>query len=405
MGVEYMDYIVADKWVIPEADQEYFTEKVVYLPDTYLPACATVTIAENKPSREENGLPAEGFVFCSFNQSYKITPQIFDIWMQILKKTPESVLWLMKLNRFAVANLQKEAASRGVDPQRLIFATRVPRIEDHLARYSLADLFLDTTPYNAHTTASDALYIGLPVLTCQGRAFPGRVATSLLQAIGMPELIAGSLQEYQELAIKFAQDSSLLAGVKSKLIRNREIYPLFDTIRFCRNLESAFVSMWERQQKGERPTSFTVTAQPIRTIPSVREETTIPERNVVRETKKTRDQLIQQALALQEQGELLKAADSFKQILQESPLDIVSIFSLGVISLNSGNPETSLQYFDRAAELNPQFPFTWFNRGMVLQLLQRHEDALASYNRAVAIDPSYSQAIERRDALAVLLKL
>jgi len=392
MGVEYIDYILADRWVIPEADREFFTEKVVYLPETYLPTDATVTVADRTPAREECGLPAKGFVFCSFNHSYKITPRIFDVWMNILRMTPGSVLWLMKLNSFAEVNLQKEAVLRGIDPGRLIFATRVPDVEDHLARYRLADLFLDTTPYNAHSTASDALLVGLPVLTCQGNAFPGRVAGSLLHTIGMPELIAGSLQEYQELAVRFAHDRSLLEEIKCKLVKNRDSYPLFDAKRHCRNLEAAFIAMWERQQRGEEPASFSVAAEDMTTL---EQKTDIHER----------EQQLKLALALQEQGDLPQAAAIFRQILETYPGDIVSLYSLGVISMNTGNPEASLHYFDRTAEQNPRFPQTWCNRGVVLQALQRPQEAMASYNRALEIDPAYTQAKERRDALAAIRSL
>ena len=401
LGVEYMDYILADRWVIPESDCEHFTENVVYLPDSYLPADDTLTIADRTPTREECGLPAEGFIFCSFNHSYKITPKIFDIWMQILTATPGSVLWLMKLNSSAEANLQREAGARGVDSRRLIFATRVPDIRDHLARYRLADLFLDTTPYNAHTTASDALFVGLPVLTCQGSAFPGRVAGSLLHAIGMPELIAGSLQEYQDLAIRLAQDHSLLDGLRQKLLNNHSTYPLFDTKKQCRSIEAAFIAMWERQQGGKRPASFSVPGQsvPIE-VPIMHPETIVAPDN---ESGITTEQKRNQALAFQQNGELGKAEAAFRQILIDNPNDVISLYSLGVITLNMGDPETSLKYFDRAAGLVPMFAPTWFNRGMVLQTLGRNEAALASFNRALEIDASHVQAQAARDALAASL--
>ena len=258
LGVEYMDYILADSVVIPDGDQCHYLEKVVHLPGSYLPADATLNVAEETPSRVAYGLPAEGFVFCSFNHAYKINPTIFEVWMRILKRCPGSVLWLMKLNSTAELNLRKEAEARGIDPARLVFATRVPKIEDHLARYRLADLFLDTTPYNAHTTACDALYVGLPVLTCLGKAFPGRVAASLLRAIGLTDLITVSLTDYEELGVRLAHDSLLLAQFKERLKANRESYPLFKTVEFCRNLEYAYSVMWERSLRGESPTSFQV---------------------------------------------------------------------------------------------------------------------------------------------------
>lgn len=243
MGAEFMDYILADRVVIPEAFQHCYTEQVVYLPDTYLPTNSGMKVSERKPAREEAGLPSVGFVFCSFSHDYKINPPVFDVWMRILAKVEGSVIWLMSRDKMAQDNLKREASSRGINPERLVFATRVPLIEDHLARYALADLFLDTFPYNAHTTAADALFVGLPVLTCQGKTFPGRVAGSLLKAIGMDELIASSPEDYEKMAINLAEDNLRLNGLKNKLALNKNTHALFDTTRFCRNLESAYCAM------------------------------------------------------------------------------------------------------------------------------------------------------------------
>lgn len=243
MGTDYYDYILADHHVIPEEHRQFYSEKVAYLPDTYLPTDGSVQISERTPTRAECDLPETGFIFCSFSHDYKISPPLFDVWMRLLWKVPGSVLWLMSRGEVAQNNLRKEAAARGVDPARLVFANRVPRVEDHLARYRQANLFLDTHPYNAHTTAADALMAGLPVLTYMGNAFPARVAGSLLQAIGLPELITHSLADYEALALKLATTPSLLADMKSRLRVNKETSPLFDTERFCRNLESAFEAM------------------------------------------------------------------------------------------------------------------------------------------------------------------
>lgn len=254
MGVDYMDYILADRQVIPESQQQFYSEKIAYLPDTYLPTDGSLKIAERTPTREEMGLPATGVIFCSFNHDYKITPPIFAVWMRILEQVPGSVLWLMKLNDAAQRNLRTEAQNRGVDPERLIFATRVPLVEDHLARYRLADLFLDTSPYNAHTTASDALLAGLPVLTYMGQTFSGRVAGSLLNAIGLPELITHTLEDYEALAVKLALDSHSLAELKAKLAANQKTHPLFNTELFSKNLEQAFIKMWNAAQQNEKMT-------------------------------------------------------------------------------------------------------------------------------------------------------
>ena len=253
MGTSYHDYIIADRHIIPEEFRNSYSEKVVYLSDTYLPTDSALEIANTTPPRREYGLPDTGFVFCSFNHDYKINPQIFDIWMRLLTKIPGSVLWLMKLNESAELNLRKEAAARGVNPERIIFATRVPRIEDHLARYRMADLFLDTFPCNAHSTASDVLRAGLPIVTCCGKAFAGRVAAGLLNVVGLPELITETPADYEQLALKLASDKKALDKIRKKLGKNLTNTPLFDTELYCRNLEAAFSAMWKRNQQGLSP--------------------------------------------------------------------------------------------------------------------------------------------------------
>jgi predicted O-linked N-acetylglucosamine transferase (SPINDLY family) len=258
MAADYVNYVIADRTVIPEDHHRFFTEQVVYLPDTYQCNDSKRAIAPRAPSRFEVGLPERGFVFCCFNNNHKILPQMFDVWMRLLRQVEGSVLWLLQDNAAVVRNLSREAQARGVSPERLIFARRcLP--PDHLARQRLADLFLDTLPYNAHTTCSDALWAGLPVLTVLGGSFAGRVAASLLSAIGLPELIARSLDEYEALALKLARDRGALVAIKEKLARHRDTYPLFDTARFTRNLEAAYVTMWERYQRGEPPRTFAVT--------------------------------------------------------------------------------------------------------------------------------------------------
>ncbi len=250
MGTKYMDYIVADRHVIPPAHAQFYNEKVVYLPDSYLPAASGLKIADRTPTRAECGLPDEGVVFCSFNHDYKIAPHVFAVWMNLLREVPGSVLWLMSRNPLSQENLRKEAAARGVDPDRLVFAQRVPRVEDHLARYRQADLFLDTHPYNAHTTCADALMSGLPVVTCMGGAFPSRVAGSLLHAAGVPELVTSSLADYEALALQLARDPQRLAALKAKLIASQPTNALCDADAFCRNLEAIYTSMWRQTQLG-----------------------------------------------------------------------------------------------------------------------------------------------------------
>jgi protein O-GlcNAc transferase len=258
MGADYIDYIIADRTVIPEDQQQFYMEKVVYLPDAYQANDDRRAISDETPARAEAGLPDTGFVFCSFNNSFKITPFVFDRWMNLLRQVEGSVLWLLEGNPWVPANLRREAEQRGVSGDRLVFAPRT-KLEDHLARHRLADLFLDTLPYNAHTTASDALWAGLPVVTCLGSTFAARVAASLLAAVGLPELVTHSLDDYEALALNLARDRDLLDGVKAKLADHRLRCPLFDTAGFTRHIEAAYSTMVTRHGNGEAPASFVVT--------------------------------------------------------------------------------------------------------------------------------------------------
>jgi predicted O-linked N-acetylglucosamine transferase (SPINDLY family) len=258
LGTPSYDYLLADRYVIPESDQALYDEKVVCLPHCFQPNDATRPIAERTPTRAECGLPDAGFVFCCFNTHYKINPRLFDVWMRLLDTVAGSVLWLSAGNETALRNLRREASARGIAPERLVFAERVPEMADHLARYRLADLFLDTLPYNAHTTASDALWAGVPLLTCAGNSYAARVSASLLATIGCPELITSSLEDYATLATRLAQTPALLGELRSRLAHNRLTTPLFDTRRYCRDLESAYVTMWERCKRAETPQSFAV---------------------------------------------------------------------------------------------------------------------------------------------------
>lgn len=260
MGADYMDYILADSHVIPSGQDAFYAEKVVRLPHSYQVNDSQRTIAPDNPSRASVGLPDSGFVFCSFNNNYKITPGIFSIWMRLLLKVQGSVLWLLEDNPAASRHLKQEAELHGVASTRLVFAPRMP-LDAHLARHRLADLFLDTLPINAHTTASDALWAGLPVLTCVGEAFASRVASSLLHAVGLPEMVSQDLGAYEYLALKLAHTPDLLANIKVRLAQNRLTHPLFDTYRFRQHIESAYSAMYERHMQGLPAAGFTV--QPI----------------------------------------------------------------------------------------------------------------------------------------------
>ena len=252
LGAPFMDYIVADDVVIPPDSRALYDEKVVSLP-WFQPNDTARAVSDRTFTRAEFGLPEEAFVFCCFNTHYKITPQVFDLWMRIMRAVPSGVLWLRELSTAGVANLRREAERRGVSAQRLHFAPLLPEMADHLARQRLADLFLDTVPYNAHTTASDALWVGLPVLTLAGCSYAARVGASLLEAVGLPELITRSAAEYEALAIALAGDRERLAGLRRRLLAGRDSAPLFDTVRHARHLEAALDAIHVRRRAGLPP--------------------------------------------------------------------------------------------------------------------------------------------------------
>jgi len=254
-GAEYIDYIIADPIIIPTESQQYYSEKVVYLPNSYLVYDTQRSMPDRAFTKDDLGLPKNSFVFCCFNNNYKITPNTFDGWVRILKAVKGSVLWLLEDNPIAVSNLRKEAQFRGLDPNRLVFAKRMDPSE-YLARNYVADLFIDTFPYNAHTTATDALWAGLPILTRMGESFASRVAASLLNAIELPELIATTQEQYEAKAIELATNPEKLKAIKYKLERNRLTTALFDTPRFIKHIQAAYKQMYERYQADLRPSNI-----------------------------------------------------------------------------------------------------------------------------------------------------
>jgi len=253
MGCDYMDYIVADATLIPSGKYDCYAEKVVVLPDSYQPNDNTKRIAEALTTREEVGLPPDGFVFACFNNTFKMTPDVFDVWMRLLRSVPGSVLWLFQGNADARRAIEAEARQRGVEPERFVWAPRMPQLAEHLARHAHADLFLDTFHFNAHTTASDALWSGLPVLTLAGATFASRVGASLLGAVGLPELVTHSVDEYEALALSLATSPQRLAELRGRLQANRKIMPLFDSALYARRMEAAYEAMWDRHRRGLAP--------------------------------------------------------------------------------------------------------------------------------------------------------
>ena len=255
LGASYIDYIIADPILIPEAEQQFYSEKIAYLPNSYQPNDRHRKISDDEMIRSAHGLGEDDFVFCCFNNNFKITPKVFGLWMKILQRVDRSVLWLLEDNVDASNNLRKAAIAYGISPGRLVFAPRAP-MDQHIARMRLANLFLDTAPYNAHTTASDALWAGLPVLTCAGKSFASRVAASLLNAVGLPELAVSTDEEYIEAAVKLSAEHGRLSAIRLKLEGLRNEHPLFDTALYVQGLEKAFVKMHSLSLADAPATTF-----------------------------------------------------------------------------------------------------------------------------------------------------
>ena len=250
-GAPYMDYIIADPVSMPKEYAAGYSEKLAYVPHTLFATDDKREVAEKTPQRSEENLPEQGIVFCCFNNSHKITPEVFDVWMRVLQKVPNSVLWIRSAGDSMEKNLNEEAKSRGVDPKRLVFAARVPSMKEHLARYRLADLFLDTFPFCAQTTASDALWAGVPVVTCVGESSMSRICASLLHALDMPELVTGSLQEYEGKVLELAKDRAKIQEVRKKLQVQKAVAPLFNTALYTRNIENAYRDMLKVHKGAE----------------------------------------------------------------------------------------------------------------------------------------------------------
>ncbi|MDA9369848.1 tetratricopeptide repeat protein [Amylibacter sp.] len=257
LGSNFMDYIIADRFLIPAENQKYFNEQLLYLPNTYMPTDDCREFSKKKITRSDMQLPEDSFVFCCFNNNYKITPPEFDIWMRLLRKVENSVLWLRKSNRYSHLNMENEARKRNVDPSRLVFADKMP-MDEHLARQRLADLFVDTFSFNAHTTASEALWAGLPVVTKAGIGFSARVAGSLLSAVGLPELITETEKDYEALILELATNPNKLAKIKEKLATNRLTQPLFNTELYTKHLENGYQQAYQNYFDGNLPQAIIV---------------------------------------------------------------------------------------------------------------------------------------------------
>jgi predicted O-linked N-acetylglucosamine transferase (SPINDLY family) len=389
MGADFIDYILADPVVLPMDDQTYYSEKIVHLPDCYQPNDRYRKVADSWPTRRDYGLPEHGFVFCCFNNSYKITPKIFDVWTRLLRKVEGSVLWLFDAHPNVKENLTREAEKRGIDATRLVFAPRVAT-PDHVARQRFADLFLDTLPYNAHTTASEALWVGLPVLTLRGTTFAGRVAASLLYAIDLPELVTETLEDYEAQAFRLATQPEALAELRRKLAANRATHPLFDTPRFARHIESAFGHMWDNWAAGEAPQAFRV-APILGSLPRANATGKDAAPGAAKPAQIC-EELLADALARHGSGHYQAAQALYHDILLRQPKHPIALHNLGLIEHAAGRYDHAIELVTHALAIAP----AWSEAHSNLAAFQRAAGdlmaATASAQKAIALDPSRAAA-------------
>jgi predicted O-linked N-acetylglucosamine transferase (SPINDLY family) len=361
-GASYIDYLLADAVVIPPGEETGYRERIVRLPHCYLPNDDRREIA-SAPTRSQAGLPEQGLVFCAFTNAYKINPPVFGVWMRLLREIPGSVLWLRAMGAESKGNLQREAGNRGVDPQRLIFAPHVSSMAEHLGRQTLADLYLDTLPYNAHSTTCDALWAGVPVLTCTGRSFASRVAASALTAVGLPELITHNLQDYEHKALELAHNPEQLRKLRAKLAQQRAGAPLFDTAGYCRSLEDAYRSMCSR----------TVTF-----------DSNSPEA------------YYKQGNAYMEQNDPGRALECYERQLALDPAHAPGWSNRGTALQALNRFVQALESYDRALALRADIPQIHNSRGLTLRALQRDVEAMAAFEHAIALRPAFVDALINR---------
>jgi len=393
-GANFFDYIITDKIVSPKSHSSFYTEKPVYLPHCYQVNDHTQPIADKNFGREDFGLSEDAFVFCSFCQSYKIEPTMFGVWMNILLRIPNSVLWLLRSNDIAEENLRRESREKGVNPERLIFSEHLPKNE-HLARHKLADLVLDTRIYNGHTTTSDALWACIPVLTLQGAHFASRVSSSILSAVGLPELITHNLEEYENLAVQLATHSEELRAIGRKLEENCLTKPLFDTPDFVRNLENAFKSMWEIFLAGEKPRGMEIMADGNSKL-----ETRNPKSEMTDEfgTKSLHQAAgdnkpqtandFRKAAQYYHQGRLDEVISCFQKILKAEPGNAEACYSMGIVLKKQGRLDQAISCFRNVLELRPDMADVHIYIGNILQTQDKFQDAIQSYQKALDLNPN-----------------
>jgi predicted O-linked N-acetylglucosamine transferase (SPINDLY family) len=393
MGSRYHDYALVDRAVAPASHARYYSERLVWLPYSYQPNDETRGIAAEPASRGAVGLPEDAFVFCSFNQGYKIEPVMFGLWMELLQAVPRAVFWLWRPNDVVDENLRREAASRGVDPARLHFGDRLPK-EQHLRRLQLADLALDTRIYNGHTTTSDALWAGLPVVALEGRHFASRVSASLLRAIGLPELVTDSLPSYRELALSVARHPERLAALRAKLAAQRLSMPLFDSRRFARGLEAAYGAMMDRHRRGLAPNAIAVETAGDGIAQAKIVEEALPAR-----TADALD-LVAKAAAFYRSRRYDQAIAALDQALAHDESFIEARIQRGVVEAAKGDREAALKSFEAARAERPDHPLLAAKMGAILTELDREDDAQRLLDSAIAGDPGDIDALVERSRLS-----
>jgi predicted O-linked N-acetylglucosamine transferase (SPINDLY family) len=392
MGAAYVDYLIADPVIVPEANRRHYSEQIAYLP-SYQANDSKRLPADHRYTREELGLPPTAFVFCCFNASFKITPATFAIWMAILRAAPRSVLYLFAENPTAQSNLRHAARRSGVDPGRLYFGERLS-VPLYLARYRAADLFLDTFPYNAGTTASDALWAGLPVLTCIGESFSGRVAASLLTAIRLPELIASTPAEYERIAVALATDPGRLAGIKQKLAENRLVAPLFDTPLFTKGLEAVYLRMFERHHQDLPPEHIDADPAADSRFAAAQEQPA-PSASAAPPAPRLPARF-QQAVSWHREGRLADAQSLYDDILAAEPRHFNALHLSGMLAAQRGDPARAVELIGAALDVDPDNALAQFNLGSALDDLKQWDPALAAYDRAIAIKGDFAEAHANR---------
>lgn len=400
-GAPFIDYILTDPFVTPPGSESHFTEKVVRLPGCYQPNDRKRVISDRQFTRQEFGLPEKGFIFASFNKSYKINPELYDVWMRLLQKTPGSVLWLWETNDTTIKNLRREAEVRGVDGTRLFFSGYLP-ISEHLARYRLVDLAIDTFPCTSHTTGSDALWAGCPIVTCAGETFASRVAGSLIASTNMPELITYSLEAYETLVMELVNDPDRLAAIRQQLQDNLATAPLFDSLRYTRGLEAAYEAMWQRFQEGLTPDHIDV--QPLG--PGELTEKSQPFSVKITQSKEKKDATIdihsqdrviasqvQRALKLHQENQLDEAETIYRQVLDVRPDQDEALHLMGFLFHQRGQQEEAAKWISQAIAINAKQPLYLSNLGIVLAGMGRQKEAITQYRKALEVQPDFYNAL------------